>query len=280
MASRLLDAGYRLCVCDTSADATRPLAARGATVASSPAEVASTAEIVLMSLPTPNIVQSVALGEHGLVKGSTVTTVVDLSTTGPSVAAVVAKGLAERKAVILDSPVSGGVSGAEKGTLAVMVSGPRATFETVESILKNFGRPFYVGEKPGLAQIAKLANNLLAAAALVVSSEALAMGVKAGLDPRVLIDIINAGSGRNSATQDKFPRSILPGTFDFGFATGLSYKDVRLCVDEAEALGVPMVVGAAVRQMLAITNAKFGPASDFTSIAKVVEEWAGVEIRA
>jgi 3-hydroxyisobutyrate dehydrogenase-like beta-hydroxyacid dehydrogenase len=161
-----------------------------------------------------------------------------------------------------------------------MVSGPRATFETVESILKNFGRPFYVGEKPGLAQIAKLANNLLAAAALVVSSEALAMGVKAGLDPRVLIDIINAGSGRNSATQDKFPRSILPGTFDFGFATGLSYKDVRLCVDEAEALGVPMVVGAAVRQMLAITNAKFGPASDFTSIAKVVEEWAGVEIRA
>jgi 3-hydroxyisobutyrate dehydrogenase-like beta-hydroxyacid dehydrogenase len=280
MASRLLDAGYRLCVCDTSADATRPLAARGASVASSPAEVASTAEIVLMSLPTPDIVQSVALGEHGLVKGSTVTTVVDLSTTGPSVAAVVAKGLAERKAVILDSPVSGGVSGAEKGTLAVMVSGPRATFETVESILKNFGRPFYVGEKPGLAQIAKLANNLLAAAALVVSSEALAMGVKAGLDPRVLIDIINAGSGRNSATQDKFPRSILPGTFDFGFATGLSYKDVRLCVDEAEALGVPMVVGAAVRQMLAITNAKFGPASDFTSIAKVVEEWAGVEIRA
>ena len=101
MASRLLDAGYRLCVCDTSADATRPLAARGARVASSPAEVASTAEIVLMSLPTPNIVQSVALGEHGLVKGSTVTTVVDLSTTGPSVAAVVAKGLAERRRLLL-----------------------------------------------------------------------------------------------------------------------------------------------------------------------------------
>ena len=89
------------------------------------------------------------------------------------------------------------------------------------------------------------------------------MGVKAGLDPKVMIDIINAGSGRNSATQDKFPRSILPGTFDFGFATGLSYKDVRLCVDEAEALGVPMVVGAAVRQMLAVTNAKYGAAVRF-----------------
>ena len=101
----------------------------------------------------------------------------------------------------------------------------------------------------------------------------------AGLDPAVMIDIINASSGRNSATQDKFPRAILPGTFDFGFATGLSYKDVRLCVDEAEALGVPMVLGAVVRQMLAVTNARFGPDSDFTSIAKVVEEWAGVEIR-
>jgi 3-hydroxyisobutyrate dehydrogenase-like beta-hydroxyacid dehydrogenase len=105
------------------------------------------------------------------------------------------------------------------------------------------------------------------------------MGVKAGLDAKVLIDIINTSSGRNSATQDKFPKAILTRSFDFGFATGLSYKDVRLCVDEAEALGVPMVVGAAVREMLAITNAKYGPASDFTSIARVVEEWAGVEIR-
>jgi 3-hydroxyisobutyrate dehydrogenase-like beta-hydroxyacid dehydrogenase len=113
----------------------------------------------------------------------------------------------------------------------------------------------------------------------VLSSEALAMGVKAGLDAKTLCDIINAGSGRNSATQDKFPKAVIPRTFDFGFATGLSYKDVRLCLDEAEALGVPMVAGAAVRQMLAITQAKFGADSDFTSIAKVVEEWAGVEIK-
>jgi 3-hydroxyisobutyrate dehydrogenase-like beta-hydroxyacid dehydrogenase len=204
---------------------------------------------------------------------------VDLSTSGPGVATVVAKGLAEKGIVSVDSPVSGGMKGAKEGTLAVMVSCPKATYPDVEPILKNFGKLFFTGEKPGLAQTAKLANNLLAAAALVVSSEAMAMGVKAGLDPKVLLDIINAGSGRNSATQDKFPRSVLPGTFDFGFATGLSYKDVRLCVDEAEALGVPMVVGAAVRQMLAVTQAKFGAQSDFTCIAKVLEEWAGVEIR-
>jgi 3-hydroxyisobutyrate dehydrogenase-like beta-hydroxyacid dehydrogenase len=107
----------------------------------------------------------------------------------------------------------------------------------------------------------------------------MAMGVKAGLDAKVLIDIINASSGRNSATQDKFPRAVLPRTFDFGFTTGLSYKDVRLCIEEAEAMGIPMVVGAAVRQMLAVTKARFGADSDFTFVAKVLEEWAGIEIR-
>jgi 3-hydroxyisobutyrate dehydrogenase-like beta-hydroxyacid dehydrogenase len=279
MASRLLDAGHSLCVFDTNAEAVAALVARGAASAGSAAEVASQAGIVFMSLPTPPIVQSVSLGEGGVLRGSRVKTLIDLSTTGPSVAGVVARAAGERAVAWVDCPVSGGVAGATKGTLAVMVSCAQATFDDIDPILKTFGKTFYVGDKPGLAQIAKLANNLLAAAALVVSSEAVAMGVKAGLDARVLIDIINAGSGRNSATQDKFPRSILPRTFDFGFATGLSYKDVRLCVDEAEALGVPMVAGAAVRQMLAITQAKFGADSDFTSIAKVVEEWAGVEIR-
>ncbi|HLT01034.1 MAG TPA: NAD(P)-dependent oxidoreductase, partial [Geminicoccaceae bacterium] len=230
-------------------------------------------------LPTPDIVQEAALGEGGIAQGNRVETLIDLSTTGPGTAKRVAEGLAGRRIQWVDAPVSGGVKGAEDGTLAVMVSCPKATLEAIRPILEVFGKVFFVGEQPGLAQVAKLGNNLLAAAALVISSEALAMGVKAGVDPKVMIDIINAGSGRNSATQDKFPRAILPGTFDYGFATALSYKDVRLCVDEAEALGVPMVLGAVVRQMLAVTNAKFGPDSDFTSIARVIEEWAGVEIR-
>jgi 3-hydroxyisobutyrate dehydrogenase-like beta-hydroxyacid dehydrogenase len=279
MAVRLLDAGYPLTVYDTNADAVKTLVDRGAKPAASAEAVASAAEIVLMSLPTPPIVQAVSLGENGILRGSRVKTLIDLSTTGPSVAKVVAKAAGDRNVAWVDSPVSGGVSGAMKGTLAVMVSCAQATFPAVDPVLKTFGKTFYVGEKPGLAQIAKLANNLLAAAAIVLSSEALAMGVKAGLDAQTLCDIINAGSGRNSATQDKFPKSVIPRTFDFGFATGLSYKDVRLCLDEAEALGVPMVAGAAVRQMLAITNAKFGPESDFTSIARVVEEWAGIEIK-
>jgi 3-hydroxyisobutyrate dehydrogenase-like beta-hydroxyacid dehydrogenase len=279
MASRLIDAGYRLCVHDTDPEAVKPLAARGAAVASAPQAVASAASIVLISLPTPPVVQQVALGRNGIAQGTAVRTVIDLSTTGPGTAGQVAAGLAAREVVLVDSPVSGGVQGAKAGTLAVMVSCPRQMLAVVEPILKVFGKPFFTGEKPGLAQTAKLANNLLSAAAMAVTSEAMAMGVKAGLDPRVLLEIINNGSGRNTATQDKFPRSILTRTFDYGFTTGLSYKDVRLCVDEAESLGVPMVVGAAVRQILAVTQAKFGPDSDFTSIAKVVEEWADVEIR-
>jgi len=277
MASRLLDAGFALSVFDTNAEVVKPLAARGAAVESSAQAVADKARIVLLSLPTPPIVQSVV--NSSIVNGSAVKIVCDLSTSGPAVASTISKALAGKGIACFDTPVSGGMKGAKEGTLAVMVSGPKANYAEIEPVLKNFGKLFYVGEKPGLAQTAKLANNLLAAAAIVVSSEAMAMGVKAGLDPKILLDIINAGSGRNSATQDKFPRSILPGTFDFGFATGLSYKDVRLCVDEAEALGVPMVVGAAVRQMLAVTQAKYGANSDFTCIAKVLEEWSGVEIR-
>ena len=280
MASRLLDAGHQLCIYDVSAEATAPFAARGATLAASPAEVASQAEIVLVSLPTPDIVRTVALGGNaGIINGSKVRLMIDLSTTGPGVATEVAGQLAERRIGWVDAPVSGGVTGARAGTLAVMVSCPKPTFGEIEPVLKTFGKIFFTGEKPGLAQSAKLANNLLAATALVATSEAMAMGVKAGLDPKVLLDIVNASSGRNSATQDKFPRAILPGTFDFGFATGLSYKDVRLCIEEAEAMGIPMVVGAAVREMLAITRARFGADSDFTHVAKLLEEWAGVEIR-
>jgi 3-hydroxyisobutyrate dehydrogenase-like beta-hydroxyacid dehydrogenase len=280
MTSRLLDAGYTLCVYDKDPKATADLAARGVKIAKSPAEVASSAEIVLMSLPTPDIVKAVALGENGIAHGNRVATLIDLSTTGPGAATIVAQGLGERKITFVDAPVSGGIAGAKNGTLAVMVSCPKDVYAAkVEPILKHFGKLFYTGEKPGLAQTAKLVNNLLAAAALVISSEGMAMGVKAGLDPKILLDIINVSSGRNSATQDKFPRSVLPGTFDFGFATALSYKDVRLCLDEAEAMGIPMIMGAVVRQILALTQAKYGPDSDFTSIAKLSEEWAGVQIR-
>ncbi len=279
MSARLIAAGHKLKVFDTNPTAIDELVKLGAEASSSSKDVGDGAEIVCISLPTPDIVHEVVLGAEGLAQGGRVKTVIDLSTTGPGMAIRISKGLEGRGIAWIDAPVSGGIAGARDGKLAVMVSGPKAATEASEPLLANFGRLFFVGEKAGLAQVAKLANNLLAASALVVTSEAMVMGVKAGIDPKVLLDIINASSGRNSATQDKFPRAVLGRTFDFGFATGLSYKDVRLCIDEAEAMGVPMVAGSAVRQMLAVTNAKFGADSDFTSIARVVEEWAGVEVK-
>ena len=279
MTERLLKAGHGVVVYDKSQEAMSRLAGKGADLAPSAKAVADRCEIVLTSLPTPDILQAVMLGPDGVSSGAAVKTVIDLSTSGPRAAALVAAGLAEKGVDWVDSPVSGGVKRAEAGNLAVMISCREAARAQVEPILATFGKVFYVGPKPGAAQVAKLANNILAAGVMVMTSEVMAMGVKSGLDPTTLLQIIQTGSGANTAAGDKFPRCVLPGTFDFGFAVGLSYKDVRLCVDEAEGLGVPMVAGAAVRQMLAITNAKFGPDSDFTNIAKVVEEWAGVEIR-
>ena len=279
LARRLLATGVSLTVCDTSTEAVDKLVAAGAVAAGSAAEVCSSTKTVFLSLPTPDVVESVCLGPGGIQDGSAVNHVVDCSTTGPKVARLVSAELEKAGIHYLDAPVSGGIKGAREGTLAVMTSGPKPTYDLVESALANFGKLFYVGPLPGQGQIMKLANNLLAAAAIVLSSEAITMGVKAGLKPSQMCDIINSGSGRNSATQDKFPRSVIPRSFDFGFATGLSHKDVRLCLEEADELGVPMVAGAAVLQMLTVTKAKFGADSDFTSVARIVEEWAGVEIR-
>lgn len=279
MSGRLLAAGYEVSVLDLDRAAVDRLVEQGATRADSPRAMADAVDIVLTSLPTPQIVQRVALGEDGVKHGGRAKVLLDVSTTGPSTAKAVAAGLAESGKQWVDCPVSGGVKGATQGTLALMVSCPTATFEAIGPVIANFGKAFHVGEAPGLGQVVKLANNMLAAAAIFLTAEAMAMGVKAGINPRVMLDIINVSTGRNSASQDKFPKAVLPGTFDFGFATALSYKDVRMCVDEAETLGVPMVGGALVRQVLAITNSKYGPDSDFTCMAKLVEDWSGVEIR-
>jgi 3-hydroxyisobutyrate dehydrogenase-like beta-hydroxyacid dehydrogenase len=279
MSARLLEAGHKVCVFDVSREAVEAAKQNGAQAVRSAAEVANNAEVVFLSLPNPEIVREACMGPGGVLEGKRVRRVVDFSTIGPRMASAAAAGLAQKNIVYVDAPVSGGLKGARMGTLAVMVACPKAVYEELEAILKIFGKPFHLGEKAGQAQVMKLANNLLAAAAIALSSEAMVMGVKAGLDPKVMLDVLNNSTGRNSATQDKFPRAILPGTFDFGFATGLSYKDVKLCIDEAEAMGVPMVVGAEVRQMLAVTQAMYGADSDFTSMCRVVESWAGVEVR-
>lgn len=276
MARRLIEAGHRLMVYDTRNDAAAPLVALGATVAASPAEVADSVETVMASLPTPAIVAKVATGEGGVIHGSRVRRFIDLSTTGSQVAADIAATLAKKDIVQIDCPVSGGVGGAAKGTLAVMVSGPKADVDLMKDALSVFGTVFVVGDKPGMAQTMKLANNFLSATAMAATAEAVAMGVKAGLDAAVMIDVINAGSGRNTASTGKFPQTVLPRTFDYGFATGLMLKDVRLCLEEAKQLDVPRAVMSTVLDQWETTDAEYGADSDLTEIVKMVEKRAGV----
>ncbi len=280
MARRLIEAGHRLVVFDRRREAAARLVALGAHAASSPKDVADRAETVLASLPSLQASLEVATGTEGVIEGSRVKRFVDLSTVGSHMAARIHGVLAKRDIVQLDSPVSGGVGGAENGTLAVMVSGPPADFEAVKAALGVIGKVFFIGAKPGSAQTMKLANNLLSATAVVATSEAVVMGVKSGLDPGIMIDVINAGSGMNTASRDKFPRSILPRTFDFGFTTGLMVKDVRLCLEEAKALGLSMEVAEAVGRLWEVVIREMGAESDFTSAIKPIEKAAGVVVGA
>jgi len=278
MARRLIAAGHKLVVYDTRNDAVAPLVVLGAQVASSPADVADRVETVMASLPSLQISTKVAIGEGGVIEGKRIKRLVDLSTTGSRVAAEICAELAKKSIVQVDSPVSGGVGGATKGTLAVMVSGPQADIDVVKDALAVFGKVFVIGHKPGMAQTMKLANNFLSATAMAATSEAVAMGVKAGLDPAVMINVINAGSGRNTASDGKFPNTVLPRTFNYGFATALMLKDVRLCAEEARELDVPNAVMRAVLDQWEITNSEFGGDSDFTPIVKMIERRAGVTI--
>ena len=280
MCRRLIEAGHTLIVFDVKREAMERLVKLGAQAAKSPAEVANRAETVLASLPSLDVGRKVATGEDGIIRGNRVKRYVDLSTTGSRFAIEIHDVLKERSIVQIDSPVSGGVGGAEKGTLAVMVSGPREEVEAMRSALSVIGKVFVVGEKPGLAQSMKLANNFLSATAMAASSEAIAMGVKAGLDAGIMVDVINSGSGCNTATTQKFPQSILPGTFNYGFGMGLMVKDVRLFLSEAEYLGIPTEVAQAVGRLWEAAIKEHGAETDFTRIAQTVEKKTGVSMRA
>lgn len=278
MSRRLIEAGYGLTIYDSAESAMEPLVKLGAARADSPAAVASAAEIVFASVPTPPIVHAVALGSKGIIEGKKAKIFIDTSTTGATVAKQVAEGLATKGITAVDAPVSGGIKGAEKGTLAVMLSCPENVLATVKPVLEVLGKIFVVGTQAGQGQTMKLLNNLLSATAMAITSEAMAMGVKAGLDPSLIVDVFNAGTARNSATQDKIKQHVITRTFSYGFGIGLLNKDIRLCMGEADALGVPMVVGSAVRQLLSIATASEGFDADMTAMAKTVEEWAGVRV--
>ena len=278
MARRLIEAGHQLIAFDARKEAIDALVKRGAQAATSPKDVADRTETVMASLPSLQASLEVATGTDGVIEGKAAKRFVDLSTVGSQMAVKIHGILKKRNIMQIDSPVSGGVAGAEKGTLAVMVSGPKADYEAVKPALEVIGKVFFIGTKPGAGQTMKLANNFLSATAMVATCEAVVMGVKSGLDPKVMIDVINAGSGMNTASRDKFPRSVLPRSFDFGFATGLMVKDVRLAVEEMRSLGLSMEVAEAVGRLWETVIKDQGAESDFTAAIKPIEKAAGVVV--
>ena len=280
MARRLVEAGHRVIVFDTRREAVDRLTALGANAAQSPRDMADQVETVMASLPTPDIVLAVATGPDGVIAGKRVRRFVDLSTTGAVMAKRIFAALKEKNIVQIDCPVSGGVTGAANGTLALMVSGPRAEVDAIAPLLPAIGKTFIISDRPGAGQTMKLCNNYLSAAAMTATSEAMVMGVKAGLDPRIMLDVINSGTGRNTATEDKFGRVVLPRTFNLGFTVGLMTKDLKLCLSEGKSLGVPMDVAEAVTRLLQTACDENGPDKDLTTVVQPVERRAGVEVRA
>jgi 3-hydroxyisobutyrate dehydrogenase-like beta-hydroxyacid dehydrogenase len=279
MAANILARLGAVSVYDTVPAATQALADAGATVCASPAEVAKHASIVGVSLPTPDILHEVVTGKDGLVEGG-FTTLIDFSTSGPHAALTLAHALDPRGIGYVDAPVSGGRPAAEAGTLSIMVSGAPEAITRATPVLEAVGNTIVpLGDKPGMAQTAKLLNNYLSAAAIIATGEALTLGARSGLDPAQLLKVINSGSGRNTATAEKYPKYVLPRTFDFGFRMDLMRKDLGLCVEWAEEQSVPMLMGGAVHQIWMLGAKTVGEQSDSTAIAKMFERWAGVELR-
>jgi 3-hydroxyisobutyrate dehydrogenase len=279
MAINLLKAGYTLHVLDTNADALARVVEQGGIAAKSPAEIASTVETVLVSLPTPDVVELVALGPCGLSDGKTIKNLVDLSTTGPVMAKDIGMRLNDKGIAMLDAPVSGGKRGATEGTLAVMASGPKDLFEAVHPALETIGKKlFYIGAEPGMANIVKVGNNYMSAASSLSASEALVMGVKSGLDAKVMLDVINVSSGRNNSTETKFPDYVLPRNF-VSMRARLLVKDLTLCTQTGEALGVPMWVANTVRNFLTLAVSQGHGDEPSIGLIRLIEEWAGVEVK-
>ncbi|MFT4066519.1 NAD(P)-dependent oxidoreductase [Paraburkholderia sp.] len=276
IARRLSASANRLVVCDRQRDACAPFEEQGIEAVSTGMEIAQRASLIFTCLPSEDSLREVVLGRHGIREGSAVRTVVDLSTVGANAAVELARELESVHIGLLDCPVSGGVQGAERGDLTLMVSGPKPVYESVREVLTLIGRPFFLGEKRGAAQTMKLINNLLSATALAVTAEAFVLGEKAGLDPTMMIDILNSGTGRNSATQTKFPCAVLPRTFRAGAATGLMVKDVSLYLDEACASGVQSDIASAVFDKWKMVESIAGAQSDFTEIVRVLERQAGI----
>lgn len=201
-------------------------------------------------------------------------TVVDLSTIGIAAAEQCFQALASAGIAYVDAPVSGGVSGAESGSLSMMVGARDRVIAPLLPLLQTLARNvFRMGDRAGQGQAMKLLNNFLSGTALAATSEAVAFGVHSGLAMQQIIDVLNASSGANTATRDKFPRSVIPGSYDFGFAAALQAKDARLYLESVHAAGTPDTIGSVVVELWQRFSREM-PGVDFTAMYRYIAERA------
>lgn len=280
MAERLIEAGVPLVVLDLDAAARDRFAALGAETAASPADLADRVATAFLCLPSASASAEVIAGTRGLKDGARLERVVEMSTIGKQALMPLAAALSAAGMALVDSPVSGGPRGARAGTLTAIVSGAPDAVASVRPYTDLIaGNVFVVGEEPGLAQVMKLVNNLISAAAMSGTFEALVLGAKAGLDPDLMVQVVNASTGRNTATEDKVPKSVLTGRFDYGARLDIMYKDITLGLAEAEAVGVPTWTLGTVAQLWRYCVMRGGGGDDYTTVIRHIEEWAGVEVR-
>jgi 2-hydroxymethylglutarate dehydrogenase len=279
MARRIFEAGYNLTIHDISKEAAMPLVEKGARWADSPMAVAAACDVVITSLPTPPIVEQVIYGTNGLKsawkKGDVY---IDMSTNSPALIQKIAKDAADLGVAVLDAPVSGASKGAEMGTLTIMIGGDPAVLEKVRKLLETMGkRIFRVGDV-GSGNAAKLVNNLIAIGCSSISAEGMVLGVKAGLDPQVLWDIITTSTGNNWALQ-QYPNSIFQGNFAPMYSLNLAHKDIGLAVDMGKEYGVPLQSGAVVEQKLIEAKAAGLGEKSVDSFITRLEQVSGVQVR-
>jgi 3-hydroxyisobutyrate dehydrogenase len=275
MAGNLMKAGWKVTVYDTDPQKVSAFKnAHNGASAPSLAELAKNSDVVITMLPDGHVVHRVALGREpgddclvkGFAKGAVL---IDMSSSAPVGTRELGQALAERGISLLDAPVSGGVKGAVAATMSIMIGGDKALAERYDPLLAAMGRRFYVGLL-GSGHAAKVLNNYVSAAGLAAAAEAVLVGQRFGIDPHTLIGVINASTGRNNSTENKFEQFILNGQFNSGFALGLMAKDLSLAMEVADACSVPAQLGRATLELWKQAEEAVGASADHTEVARFV----------
>lgn len=279
MSHRILESGYNLTVHDIKKEAASHLLEKGAKWGNTPKDVAKSCPVVISSLPTPQDVEQVIYGKNGLKSGWKDGDIyVDMSTNSPSTIRRIAEDARALGVAVLDAPVSGGTKGAEMGTLAIMVGGDAASLEKVKKILATMGQKIFPVGDVGCGNIAKLVNNMIALACNSITAEGFVLGVKAGINPQVLWDIIKVSTGNNWNLQ-QYPNTVFRGNFEPGFKVSLAYKDIGMALALGKEYGVPLPLGTAVQQDLHDAMAVGLADKGVDAVILPLENTVGVKVR-